>query len=97
MATVIPPVGEPREIAPANGRSFTLAELQGIVGGYVELLWAPDGRIMFLNEDGKRLELPGNLAASALMRGRIALDDWIVGTVILCTAIEAGEDDNEPE
>lgn len=95
MATVIPPVGAPRELAPASGRSFSLAELQAIVGGYIETLRAPDGRIMFLNEDGKRLSLIFNQAATVLMRGRIALNDWIAGTVILCNTIEAGESDDD--
>ena len=37
MATLIPAHGTPIYIEPANGRSFTLEELQTIVGGYIEM------------------------------------------------------------
>lgn len=93
MATLIPARGNLREITPANGRAFTLAELQALVGGYIEALRAPDGRIAFLNEDGKRLELPINGSATWLFRLQLP-GDYIVGDVVLCTAIEAGEGDD---
>ena len=93
MATIIPARGPLREIVPANGRSFSLAELQAIVGGYLEALRAPDGRIVFLNEDGKRLQLPINYSATWLLRHQIG-GDHIVGDVVLCTEIEAGEGDD---
>lgn len=51
-------------VSPANGTAFTLEELQKIVGGYIEALYLHDGRIMFLNEDGKRLGLPLNLVSA---------------------------------
>jgi hypothetical protein len=93
MATLIPTSGFIRQIAPHNGVAFTLQELQGFVGGYLESLRAPDGRIVFLNEDGKRLQLPVNAAASYLLRPMLLAGDVIVGDVVLCTAVEAGEDD----
>lgn len=91
MAKLIPTSGPVREVAPAEGPTFTLQELQAIVGGYIEALrlgalW------LFLNEEGKLHSLPLNERATALMRGRIADDDWIVGDVILCTPQEAGEE-----
>jgi len=91
MAKLIPTSGPVREVAPGTGPTFELIELQQIVGGYIEALrlgalW------LFLNEDGKRLNLPLNERATALMRGRIADDDWIVGDVILCSPTEAGEE-----
>jgi Domain of unknown function (DUF3846) len=95
MATLIPTDGAPRDIAPHAGPAFTLQELQQIVGGYIEMLWAPDGRCLFLNEDGKRLELPINDAATLLMRRRLTPGDYIVGDVILCTRQEAGADTSE--
>lgn len=96
MALLIPARQGAREVTPANGRSFTLAELQGIVGGHIEAIPAPDGRILFLNEDGKRLRLPLNSQATVLMAPQLRHDDWIVGDVILCTPLEAGEDEAAP-
>jgi hypothetical protein len=93
MATLIPAHGEIRELVPANGRAFTLAELQAIVGGYIEAIGVPDGRLMFLNEDGKRLQLPINNEATARVRHRLMPGDVIVGDVILCTRRES----NGPE
>ena len=96
MALLIPPFGDNVEITPADGRTFTLIELQQLVGGYIEALRTSDGRWLFLNEDGKRLELPPNSAATFLMRGLIRPDDYIVGNAIVCSPLEAGatgEDD----
>jgi hypothetical protein len=93
MAIVMPATGEPREIAPANGREFTLPELQGIVGGYIEGLRTPDGRWVFVNEDGKRLDLPYNQGATLLMISRLQFGDFIVGDVVLCSPTEAGAED----
>lgn len=90
MATILRTDGTVTETRPADGREYTLTELQAAVGGYIEALRTPDGRYMFLNEDGKRLDLPLNELATELMRGRIADDDYIVGDVILCTLVEAG-------
>jgi uncharacterized protein DUF3846 len=98
MATLIPAAGAAREITPANGRAFTLAELQGIVGGYIEAIAVPrdvgvfvGAHVAFLNEDGKRLNLPTNATAMMLWRHMLRPDDWIVGDVVVCTALEAGE------
>jgi len=92
MAVLIPASGEPREISPGNGREFTLEELQGIVGGYIEGLRAPDGRWLYVNEDGQRLDLPYNQGATLLMISRLQFGDFIVGDVVLCSPIEAGAD-----
>jgi hypothetical protein len=96
MATLIPATGPTQEVQPRERGTFTLVELQTVVGGYIEALrlgtdW------MFLNEDGKRLALPFNPRATAMMRGRIAADDFIVGTVIICSPTEAGEDTGEDD
>lgn len=102
MATLIPAHGTPRFIAPANGHAFTLAELQSMVGGYIEMLRTPlvlqdsgEHLLMFLNEDGKRDQLPINGFATHIMRKWIQPFDVIVGDVVLCTRIEAGGDDSD--
>lgn len=100
MAILIPARGEPRHIDPANGRSFTLDELQALVGGFFEVLrtefLVQEGReplVAVLNDDGKRLELPRNAYASALCRKSLVPGDDIVGDVVLCTLTEAGRDE----
>lgn len=90
MATLIPIVGAIQPVQPRAGESFTLKELQTIVGGYIELLRVGRDELMFVNEDGKQLGLPLNIRATALMRGRIGADDFIVGDVIICSPAEAG-------
>jgi len=105
MATLIPAGGgEPRYIAPADGKAFRADELHALVGGYFEVLrsrWFIASAIgeggellLFLNEDGKRLNLPVNGFATSIARaGRVLPPgDVIVGDVVLCTWAEAGED-----
>src|SRR5262245_35124604 len=98
MATIIRPGDTPQDITPKNGRFFTLIELQGFVGGYIEAVSVPpDGvRLMILNEDGKRLDLPVNEAATMIMHARPWLhpDDFIVGVALIVTREEMGEDDD---
>lgn len=106
MATLIPATGEPRFVAPATPPAFSLAELQVIVGGYIEALrvpWhivgppgdPPEPLWMFLNEHGKYLDLPINRFATSIMRDVIGRDDFIVGDVIVCTPAEAGEEQSD--
>lgn len=93
MALFIPAGGEPIAITPGDGPAFSLPELQRLVGGYIEAIAAPDNRIMFLNEDGKREGLAVNRFASALAwASGLPAFDYIVGDVVVCTRIEAGED-----
>jgi hypothetical protein len=77
MATVIRTTGERREVDPAD-----LETLQKAVGGYIEEVHVPDGRVMFVNEDGRSLNLPENLHASILAGQRI------VGDAVLLTKAE---------
>lgn len=68
--------GETKEVQPANGVSFTLKEAQSIVGGLVEVVDLPDGRIMIINEEGKLIGLDRNEAATKLAELPSALDRW---------------------
>ena len=83
MATLLLTDTTKREVHPAKGKFFTLEELQGFVGGYIEIIPIGDGMSMVLNEDGKALGLPTNLAACARTMGIIALEDEIVGNAIV--------------
>lgn len=58
----------PRDVHPHDGKRFTLAELQGFVGGNIEIVRLLPGHghaKLYVNEDGRNLELPVNENASA--------------------------------
>lgn len=80
-----------REELPARAGKPSLAELQGWVGGFIEVVanQAPGPRtMMVLDEEGKLKERPLNLIATcwAHRHRAIATDDVIVGDVVLLTA-----------
>jgi len=67
-----------------------LEEFQSLVGGNIEALNLTDKIGACINEDGKRLNLPRNVAGEALIRrglestGRmLSPGDWIVGPVVI--------------
>lgn len=69
------------KIHPANGKYFELAEMQNIVGGYIEQLPANNGEyVLIVNEEGKLLNLEYNPLATLFYNNR----DTIVGNVIFC-------------
>jgi hypothetical protein len=82
MAQVIKATGKITEVIPAHGPTFTLDELQKIVGGYIELVVTTEGDFMFVNEDGLRLGLPFNSLASSHYGG--ISPHGIVGDVVIC-------------
>lgn len=88
---------EVRTVTPANGRKFTLEEMQAMVGGFVEMLGLPNGQILMFNEEGKYKDgFVLNTSATALARGaKIAATDGLVGPVVLATREEAGFNDEE--
>lgn len=53
MGKIIKENGEVYDYLPTNGKSYTLEEMQGIVGGYIEIINLDDDLIMVINEDGK--------------------------------------------
>lgn len=69
-----------------DGKTFTLKELQGHVGGMIEIYPMPKHksrdikRIMVMNENGRIHDLPKNVIASAAF----GPDGHIVGDVIIC-------------
>jgi len=82
MAYLITPAGVREQRKPKDGRSFTLEELQELVGGYVEVL--PGTRFVLVDEDGLIKRLPHNPLASQFVAWRGPL----VGNVLIC---EEGE------
>ena len=79
MARWIKTNGETKEVHPKNGTDYSLEELQGFVGGFIEIVRVDDDRIMVVNEEGKLNGLPINGDASKLY-GR----ETIVGDVLVC-------------
>ncbi len=78
MAKIYKSNGEVKEIEPKNGKNFTLAELQEIVGGYFEPIYLPKGMVLAVNEEGLLKNLPLNEKASNITM------KLIVGDVLLC-------------
>jgi hypothetical protein len=95
MATILRPDGSSEVLAPAGG-TFKLLELQTIVGGYIQAVGTVDGRYLICNEDGKRLNLPVNLAATIILHEAGGMpDDFVVGNVLIATKEEMGGDDSD--
>ena len=83
MGTWIKANGETTEVQPKNGTDYSLNELQGFVGGFVEIVRIDDDRIMVVNEEGKLYGLQVNEKASKLYK-----HDVIVGDVLVCNSNE---------
>jgi len=78
-----------REISPENGESFTLAELNEFVGGHVEMITFPSGRMIVINEEGKLNGLPVNYFATKewlkeFPPEQYQPEDFVVGDAIIC-------------
>jgi hypothetical protein len=58
--------GKEIEVHPKDGKKFSLGELQEFVGGYIERVTLPNGRSMFVNEEGKLKGLKTNIAATII-------------------------------
>lgn len=89
MAKLIKTDGTITEVKPAKGKTFLLEELQGFVGGSIEIVGL-SGKLglMCLNENGKLDGLPYNSVADALFQYRRGSGDFIVGDVLVGTEQE---------
>lgn len=79
--------GRVESVSPDNGTDFSLEELQGFVGGYIEIqpLRHMTGKVMVLNEEGKLIGLPGNETASMIYNAQFGRSvDHVCGRVLLC-------------
>lgn len=98
MAVLLRADGSSRAIIPTRGAAFPLAELQAMVGGYIQAVPLPDGRYLVCNEDGKRLGLPVNETATRALHAAGGLpDDRVVGDVLIASTEELGGDDRDEE
>jgi hypothetical protein len=86
-AKVFKAAGEIVDVRPEDGRYFSLKELQGFVGGSIEMVRAPAGRVMTVNETGRLDGAAVNENATRLFvpAGSIGSVIWpIVGDVLVC-------------
>ena len=79
VRTVIPadPALPRRTIEPANGKRLTLEEAQAVVGGYIEPVYLPGKRVLYVNEEGLLHGLPLNERAS-IVGGRVLVGDALL-------------------
>jgi len=84
MATLITVDGESSEV-----QATALAEMQMLVGGYIEMVTFSDGSLMVCNEEGKINELPRNNVATEIFRMKQrGTQDWIAGDAIFFSRAE---------
>ena len=69
---------------PKNGKDFKLEELQGYVGGYIQIIPIDTCRIMVMDEEGKLKGKQTNDKATELLYGNIMRWDYVVGDVLVC-------------
>jgi len=90
MAQLIKSNGSVSEVKPKRGNFFTLKELQGYVGGYIQVITlAGRDKLMVLNEDGLEKKLPKNAKATELgLKAGIIPGTFVVGDVLVILPTE---------
>lgn len=85
MAKLIKVTGEITEVHPVNRTDFKLDELQGYVGGTIDIVDLGNDEIYVINDNGK-YECERNEEATKIALERGAIFDWdfIAGDVVLC-------------
>ena len=80
-----------KEVKPANGLYFTLDELQGYVGGRIEILHLEadelEDRLLVVHEEGKLISLPFNLPATLIWIMYYGETDFVSGDAVICDPI----------
>ena len=89
MAKLMKASGDVIDVQPKNaGEPFTLEELKGFVGGWIECVYLPNGKqVIVVNEEGKLMNLPYNAIATETMALAFQpnrINDFIVGDALLC-------------
>lgn len=68
-----------------NPQTFTLEEMQDIVGGYIQIIDLTEEVVMVMDEEGKLKEKFFNPAATEIFRKCFPkTSDFIVGNVLVC-------------
>jgi hypothetical protein len=83
--------GEKIEVTPKNGTDFVYEELTAFVGGMVEIVPLPSGRVMVCNEEGRLIGLPHNALASQVWNAEYPINQYplnnpqdVRGDVLFC-------------
>ena len=87
MGILIKANGDVSEVYPAEKKGFSLKELQGFVGGYIEIV-SVGQKYLVLNEEGKLNGLEINLKATEIFQKHYGQTDVIVGDILLADANE---------
>jgi hypothetical protein len=88
MARLFKADGGITEIQPKDGQSFTLDEMQELVGGYIEVVAAAGGYSLVIDEEGRVKGKPFNELATAAH----AIGRPLVGDALLVTIEHPGSD-----
>lgn len=84
--------GKVETVRPHDGKKFSLQELQGFVGGLIQIVPLRPGNghaTLYVNEEGKIHGLPSNLKATKLT------DLWSWGDYIVGDAIVVRKEDRK--
>ena len=65
-----------------GAKTFTLKELQGYVGGYIEVVSFKHG-LLVVDEEGKLKHAPINRAATHFLKSLLRRGDFLVGNVLI--------------
>lgn len=84
MALLIKTDGTTINVAPKKGNTFSLAELQHFVDGYIECVRLNRTKCLIVNEEGKLRGLPMNYRATLYYKMHIRTSDFIAGDALLC-------------
>ena len=89
MAKLLKTNGTQVQISPQNESKFTLEELQGYVGGYIQIVSINASDIMIVNEEGKIYNKPYNKIATQIFYNSTSnRSDYIVGDAVICSRNE---------
>lgn len=83
MATLVKPDGSTAEVNPGNGSTFTLEELQALVGGCIQIIHVADS-LYVMHEEGKLIGLQPNWHATDMARAFLFAGDYLAGDVLIC-------------
>ena len=83
MAEIIKADGTIIPVEPKNGKDFKLEELNKIVGGYIEIVYLTNKRILVVDEEGKLKQKPFNVRATTVSQVS-RYGDFIAGDALLC-------------
>ena len=78
MAKILHPDGTHEIVHPKEGKRFSLTELQGYVGGLIELVPQKEDYDVVVNEEGLCQNLKYNEQGSALAAGHHLVGDVII-------------------